>query len=135
MRKSYILSILGVIVLAMALVPHLTVEASKPVPVIVDKQSFLGQSGTLVSTTLFTPTVAGDYRISIILSSDDSSIQPVISWTDENGARSETLNINQQNGMYHRHATFLLHSAASNAISVAESGATTHDLFITVEEL
>jgi|SRR5580765_3427661 len=135
MRKSSILSILGVIVLAVTLVPHRTVEASKPVPVIVAKQSFLGQSGTLSSTTLFTPEAAGDYRISIILSSNDSSVQPVISWTDENGARSETLNINSQNSMYTRHATYLLHSAASSAISVSESGATTHDLFITVEEL
>lgn len=134
MRKT-ILSIFGVIALAMALMPRWTVEASKPVPVIVDKQSFLGQSGTLASTTLFTPTVAGDYRISIILSSDDSSIQPIISWTDENGARSRTLNINQQNSMYNGHATFLLHSAASGAISISESGATTHDLFVTVEEL
>lgn len=135
MKKRLTFSILGVIALAVALVPHWTVSADKPVAVIVYKQAFLSQSGTLASTTLVTPLADGDYRLSIILSSNDSSIAPTLTWTDENGAQSTSMNINQQNTLYTKQLTYLFHAVSGHAIAISESGAATHDLFVTLEEL
>ena len=145
MRKSSILSILGVIVLAMALVPHLTVEASKPVPVIVAKQVLSGQVGSFSPITLFTPSADGDYRVSIYLDAATVSTGKAIivdwHWTDDNASQFSSVSLNDSQSP-HAVTRFVdvIHVTSGNAITLQpgvnfNDTLDTYNVYVTVEEL
>ena len=131
MRKSSIFSILGVIVLAMALVPHWTAEAAKPVPIIVAKQVLSAQVGSFSPITLFTPSADGDYRVSIYLDATTVSSGKAIiidwHWTDDNASQFSSVSLNQfQSPHAFTSFTDIIHVTSGNAI-VLQPGANFND--------
>lgn len=135
MRKRLIFSILGVMALAVALVPHWSVEASKPVPVIVDKHSFLSHTGTISTTTLFTPSVDGDYRVSVYVdeSGCGSGVDVHVNWTDDFQGRTATFGYGSPCSSS---GSFVFHVASGNAITVdSTSFGASANIYVTTEEL
>jgi hypothetical protein len=147
MNRKLVLSILGVVVLAAALVPHWNVEASKPVPVIVSKQSFINQTSSIGTTALFTPAVDGDYRISLYVSgyvvacnSGASTLAPHVhlDWTDDLKSNSNTFDLSVGNHCaWDSIQGFIIHATAGNPINVSTTvfSSDAGNYYFTVEEL
>ena len=145
MRKKFVISILGVMALAMALVPRQTVEASKPVPVIVSNLALTGQVGSFTQTTLLTPSVDGNYRISIYLQSASMSVgkSVIVDWTwddDGNATQFNSISIEGPATNTHDHAVAILHAAAGSSITVRPGAnfndtTDTYNLYVVLEEL
>lgn len=144
MKKRSILSILGVIVIMMALVPHWSVEASKPVAIIVDKTGITGQVNTFAPVTLFTPTADGDYRISIYLEAATVGAGKNITlewdWTDNNAAQNSTVALFGASTNARDRFTDVIHVTSGNAIVLKpqagfNDNTDSYNVFVTVEEL
>ena len=64
-------------------------------PIVVAKQSFLNQTGTVATTTLFTPSADGDFLVCITsdCNSAGGGAQGVLSWTDDFASPENQFNI------------------------------------------
>lgn len=118
--------------------PHWTVEAAKPVPVIVDKHTFTGSNG-IASTTLITPAIAGDYRVNVAASPSDSGFELQWTWADDSGARSFVWTVGQGNGIDLGQTSYVIHAVSGTAITFSTSGSNgyngSYHVYTTLEEL
>lgn len=104
---------------------------------VVATASFTNQSSALGTTTLFTPTADGQYRVNIYISKRSGAgfIIGTLGWTDDAGAQTNADQIQAPGpGCYTRY----LKAKANDAITIATSysgGTPTYDLYTCVEEL
>jgi hypothetical protein len=115
-------------------------------PQIVAKQSWTSQSGALASTTVYTPSAAGLFRVSAYIEvSSGSTRAPSASmtWTDDHAAQNNSGALGAVdasgnwtiNGSY---ATRAFRVAANTDIKVSTSigaGTGTYDLYVVIEQL
>lgn len=102
---------------------------------ILNKTSFSAHTGNQLTTTIVTPSAAGEYRITAYAQSAAgfSGGTLALGWTDDNGAQTFSPGIS---GAY-ASASVVIHSAASQAITfeLLPGGSITWDAFVTVEDL
>lgn len=104
---------------------------SSKVPNIVASQTFLDQTVALAATTIYTPSAAGIFRVSINADwNGTGSISTSVKWTDEWFTRT-----NAQGGTWN--LSFLVRSVASQPITltVTQSGSPTWTADIVIEDL
>jgi hypothetical protein len=109
------------------------------IPNEVASTSFLNQTTALSSTTLFTPSAAGNFRVSIYTSAaSNPNVTVTVSWTDAaNGANSvQFTQISTITSSKNNYGIAFLRSAASSAIQISATLPTvSYDLFSVVEQL
>lgn len=112
-------------------------------PQVVAKSSFTDQTANIATTTVFTPTVDGDYLISCYVtmstSATEGSIQATFSWTDEYGAVGSWSPSAGPDADPTGGVVAIAHVPSGNPITVKTeyfSGATSpYDVFVTVTQL
>lgn len=104
------------------------------VPIIVASGSF-NPTGNLAASTIYTPSVAGLYRISVYVTPFTSgSISPI--WTDVNG-KTQNGNLDHSCNGYLATATWTFNADASTNIQMSTNamGSNTYTLYYTLEQL
>ena len=112
---------------------------------VVAKKSFLNQTGAIASTTLYTPTASGNYRVSIYSDTqnppDLNAMCPYFVWTDDfNGQTNEggpgCLNTNP---LTFGQGILVLHVKGGTTISVytltSNPEIPPYNLYVTIEKL
>ena len=106
--------------------------------------SFLAQTSA-ISTTIYTPTVSGNYRVSLY-SHASNGIYFTLGWTDEsgpvgictNGTVSDTCNL-VNNGYTAGWRDVVVHAQANDpitfSINPASFGVSNYDLYVVIEQL
>lgn len=118
----------------------IAVRGSRPsTPIIVAKQSFLAQSAAVPITTVFTPAVEGDFRLSLYIvgTSGTGSACGVFAWTDESSTESVDFGCGAAGPNSAAHSTSPIHATASNPIQFSTfiNGTVTYDAFVIVEQM
>lgn len=112
------------------------------VPIIV-ATGHITHNGNLAAQTIFTPSVAGTFRVSVYVSPEsNASASVTVAWTDLNGSQSWQVsggtidNGNAVTGPITTIGNFVFESEA-NAITLALSGnfGQNYDIFYVVEQL
>lgn len=107
-------------------------------PIVVAKMSFLGQTSTIATTTIYTPSAEGDFVVYI--SADSSGVtgagQIQTYWTTDNGAGGATLDFPGGSTCCSRFQVSTFHSAASEPIQIEVTSAPddSYNLYVTVEQ-
>lgn len=107
-------------------------------PSIVAKQSFVSQTSSLGSTTIFTPSADGLFRISAYLERSSASfVSCTASWTDDYTSRSAIVAEVDSNGFQAGVGTIAIRAKSGDAISVSTSyaGTDAYDLYVVIEQL
>jgi hypothetical protein len=111
---------------------------------IVAKKAFVNQIGPFSSTTLFSPKVDGDFRISVYLSSQVPLTTTIVcyqlNWTDDFGAKSEQEGLGSQ-PFFTR--TLMIHVRGEARITIdgtfpgctPQDTTTTYNAYFTVERI
>jgi hypothetical protein len=131
MKKTFL--VLTIVGIALSYTPFQT-QASSKNSRIVAQQDFLAHSGSLSTTTIYTPSTEGDFRISMYASGSSSlsGSTSAILWTDNRSSRSFAPSIADS----FVSLTEVIHSTASQPIQVALlTSNTDYDVFITIEEM
>ena len=102
--------------------------------------SLMGQTSSISTTTLFTPSVTGTYRVSIYIVDTAGSIftlQGTIGWTDDITAQTATTSTltNMTDG--YLQSSFFIEATLGNAVTyaVALTGTATYSLYVVSERL
>jgi hypothetical protein len=107
---------------------------SATVPSVVARQDFLSQTSNLATTTLFTPSASGLFRVTVYGIPSGPNITVTIGWTDDDGANS--FNPSDQAGNGARSGTVAIRSTANPiTIAVTRTNAPTWNLSVVVEDL
>jgi len=147
----------SVLVVLCSLLLVLPILADNPhVPggtVVVAKQSFLNQTGPIPNTTLLTPAVDGDFRMSIYLEASSFSapapnneVNVVGQWTDDFRAVCNGIDVTGPVATVDYSTSFVMHAKANVPILVysgptaCDGGRTTdttdsYNVFVTLESL
>lgn len=111
-------------------------------PNVVATKTFLNQTASLVLADVFTPTVAGLFRVSGYLeeSSGGVGLTAVVKWTDDNRAQTAGGVLTQMMAslQWSSGAPVTLRSAANQSISVSVDIGTntvTYSLYVVVEQM
>lgn len=127
-------------------------------PITVAEQSFLTQTASIGSTTLYTPDSDGNFRVSVYSSSTKSmgssvGMCPFLSWTDDTQAHTaQSLVQNDGEGAclnsggsgsdaaIYGHAIWFIHALSGQAISISTSvgsvpASTSYNMYVEVEKL
>jgi len=134
-RLIYILAIMAMAIIALAV--------SAPFgPTVVAKYAATGQTASIGSTTLFTPSEDGDYELSIYISSDSNNggnASVFVIWVDENRSHNfNSASVSGSMGNETGSAATVIHATAGNPIqfSISYSAGTppsiAYDVFITL---
>ena len=114
--------------------------------VIVAQRAFRNQTGNIRLTTLFTPTVAGTYPISIDVDANyepagDIGPEPVAHWTDDFSDYQSQIVITgiETNGTTEESGQLIVHDVANKPIQLSatgnDNGQGRYNLYVVVEEL
>ena len=126
--------------LIFAVISHASDPHIPKAPIIVASQTFT-LSANLPNTAVFTPSVAGQYRVQVYLEASPSqNIQVGIGWTDDFSTNSmpafaSTTNYNAPSAVANR--IWPLYSVAGQPITLNTqlAGPATYTLFVVVEQL
>lgn len=111
------------------------------VPGIVSFQSFLAQSSSNNTLTLFTPNQDGVFRISTYLdfSGNNGNISTTANFTSVNGAASVSNTFSGSNGTNAAYSILMIRSIASNAVTLTiitgNPTPSNYDVYVTIERL
>jgi transcription elongation factor len=112
---------------------------------VVAKKSFLNQTGAIASTTLYTPTASGNYRVSIYSDTqnppDLNAMCPHFVWTDDfnSGQTNDGPGCLNTNPLTFGQGILVLHVKGGTTISVYTSTSypeiPPYNLYVTIEKL
>lgn len=111
-------------------------------PNTVATKTFLAQTSSLVNAVVFTPTVAGLFRVSGYLEASSGTVGPAvtINWTDDNRSQTGGAVISQITAgfQWNGGSPVTIRVAANTNILVSVSlgsGTLTYDLYVVVEQM
>lgn len=111
------------------------------VPQIVASQTFLLQTSSLSSTTIYTPAAAALLRVSYYIESSvtGQDVTLGLTWTDNYQTQSNTVANSNESQKFNlgSNPVSVIHSAASQpiAITASFSGSGSYNVYVTVEQL
>jgi hypothetical protein len=138
---------LSVAALLLTFGAYMLLHASTTTQFSYSTESFLNQSGNMATTTLFTPTVDGNYQVEINVEfvgpccgvGDPTSVSPTLTWSDNTKAYAASPNTFAANSAATNYNSpqMNMHVKAGSPVQIStnvpcSSGCASYNIFVTV---